>query len=161
LFVVEANGASPADQSVSVIAWLVQPGESVRAGQRIAEVESDKSVLDLCSPLDGNVESVLVAEGESVAIGTALALIKPQGQGVVRRTPIREEPGAPRLQRRVIPKKTRTIEAEGEPRTREVGMSRAYGVTGSLKFHNADVMRLFPKRTPEETLRRFGIERRH
>ena len=66
LFIVEANGASPADQSVTVVAWLVHAGESVRAGQRIAEVESDKSVLDISSPLDGTVKSILVPEGESV-----------------------------------------------------------------------------------------------
>ena len=91
-FVVEANGASPADQSVTVIAWLVQPGESLRAGQRIAEVESDKSVLDISSPVDGVVTSILIAEGESVSVGTPLALIEPQVGGDVRRRAIREEP---------------------------------------------------------------------
>ena len=109
LFVVEANGASPADQTVTVIAWLVRPGDEVRAGQRIAEVESDKSVLDLSSPVEGTVHSILVEEGEPVGIGTVLALIDVGRQGVVRRSPIREEPGVPRLARRAIPSRSSRI----------------------------------------------------
>ena len=161
LFVVQANGASPADQSVTVIAWLVQAGETVRAGQRIAEVESDKSVLDISSPLDGVLESILVPEGDSVSVGASLALIDAQTQGEVRRRPIREEPGVPRFKRRPIPGKSRTVEVDDEAKIREIGMSRAYCATGALDFRNEDVTKLFPRRTPGEVLKRFGIERRH
>ena len=76
LYVVQSNGASPADQSVTVVAWLVQTGDTVRTGQRIAEIESDKSVLDISSPLDGTMKSILVPEGESVSVGMPLALIE-------------------------------------------------------------------------------------
>ena len=88
------TAASPADQTVTVIAWLVRPGDAVREGQRIAEVESDKSVLDVSSSVAGTVDAILVEEGDPVAVGTALALITPHGDGVVRRSLIREEPGA-------------------------------------------------------------------
>ena len=160
-FVVEAIGASPADQSVTVVAWLIRPGEAVRVGQRIAEVESDKSVLDLSSSVEGIVESILVGEGESVGIGTALALIDARGNGPVRRSPIREEPGMPRLRRRSSPTMAREAESPRDRRSTEVSLSRAYCATGSLDFLNSDVVRLFPRRTPAEILRRFGIERRH
>jgi 2-oxoisovalerate dehydrogenase E1 component len=161
LFVVEANGASPADQTVTVIAWLIRPGEEVRAGQRIAEVESDKSVLDLSSPVAGTVDSILVGEGQSVGIGAALAMINARRTGVVRRSPIREEPGAPRLRRVPTPRKSRNVAIDRESNTTEAGMSRAYCATGSLDFQNSDIVRLFPKRTPAEVFRRFGIDRRH
>jgi 2-oxoisovalerate dehydrogenase E1 component len=160
-YIVEANGASPADQSVTVVAWLVHAGESVRAGQRIAEVESDKSVLDISSPLDGTVKSILVPEGESVSVGTPLALIDAQTQGEVRRRPIREEPGVPRLRRRPMPRKSPTVAIDGETATCEAGMSRAYCATGSLAFRNEHITKLFPRRTPTEVLKRFGIEQRH
>jgi 2-oxoisovalerate dehydrogenase E1 component len=161
LFVVEANGASPADQTVTVIAWLIQPGDEVRAGQRIAEVESDKSVLDLACPVEGTVQSILVEEGEAVGIGTALALIDVRGRGAVRRSPIREEPGVPRLRRRALPSRPRRAAATAESTMCEVGMSRAFCTTGSRDFRNSDITRLFPRRTTEEVSRRFGIERRH
>jgi 2-oxoisovalerate dehydrogenase E1 component len=160
-FVVEATGASPADQSVTVVSWLVRPGETVRVGQRIAEVESDKSVLDLSSPVEGTVESILVEEGDSVDIGTALALIDTGGHGPVRKVPLREEPGVPRLRRRAPLRIPRQEQAAVDPRCTEVALSRVYCATGSRDFRNADVVDLFPKRTPDEILRRFGIERRH
>ena len=161
LFVVEANGASPADQTVTVIAWLIRPGDVVRAGQRIAEVESDKSVLDLSSSVDGTVHSILVEEGDPVGIGTSLALIDVRCQGVLRRSPIREEAGVPRLARRVIPSRSRRIASEPESKTHEVGMSRTYCATGSRDFRNSDIIQLFPRRTAEEVSKRFGIDCRH
>jgi 2-oxoisovalerate dehydrogenase E1 component len=163
LFAVEANGASPADQTVTVIAWLVSPGDEVRAGQRIAEVESDKSVLDLASPVEGKVDSIVIEEGEPVGIGTVLALIDVRQQVVVRRTPIREEPGVPRLRKRSIPSQSSRGAAAGaeESTTDEVGMSQAYCATGTRDFRNSDIIQLFPRRTVEEVSRRFGIDRRH
>jgi 2-oxoisovalerate dehydrogenase E1 component len=161
LFVVEANGASPADQTVTVIAWLIRPGEEVWAGQRIAEVESDKSVLDLASPVGGTVQSILVEEGEPVGIGTALALIKTLSHDVVRRSPIREEPGMPRFGKRPIPSRSPRSAITEESRTCEAGMSRVYCATGSRDFRNSDIIQLFPRRTPEDVSRRFGIDCRH
>ena len=160
-FVVLANGASPADQTVTVIAWLVRPGDAVREGQRIAEVESDKSVLDVSSSVAGTVDAILVEEGDPVAVGTALALITPHGDGVVRRSLIREEPGTPRLARRALPARANRIARESESKAREVGMSRAYCSTGSRDFRNSDIVQLFPRRTAEEVSRRFGIDCRH
>jgi 2-oxoisovalerate dehydrogenase E1 component len=161
LFTVVAHGASPADHSVTVIAWLIQPGELVHAGQRIAELESDKSVLDLSSPVEGTVESILVAEGESVSVGTPLALVSTESNGEVRRPAIHEESGVPRLRGRPIRRTSRQFGSEEHAETTEPGMSRAYCVTGSGDFRNSDVTKLFPKRTPDEVLRRFGVERRH
>jgi 2-oxoisovalerate dehydrogenase E1 component len=160
-FTLVAHGASPADQSVTVIAWLIQPGETVHSGQRIAELESDKSVFDLSSPVEGTVESILVAEGEPVPIGTPLALLSAESDGEVRRPAIHEEPGAPRLRRRPMPRKSRQKQSDERPATAEAGMSRVYCATGSRDFQNSDVTKLFPKRTPDEILRRFGVERRH
>ena len=161
LFVIEANGASPADQSVTVIAWLIQPGDDVQPGQRIAEVESDKSVLDLSSPVGGIVDSILVAEGESVGIGTGLALINARNDGVVRRSSIREERGVPRLRKRPTSRRSDRVAVDGERKTGEVGLSRVYCATGSADFQNSDIIEFFPRRTPAEILKRFGIEHRH
>jgi 2-oxoisovalerate dehydrogenase E1 component len=162
LVVVAANGTSPADQTVTVISWLIGPGDDVQPGQRIAEIESDKSVLDLTSPARGTVESILVAEGEPVDIDTPLAFISARTtNGAIRRTPVREEVGTPRLRRRTAAEKSRTIELPIASQATGPGMSRVYCATGSLDFQNSDIVKLFPKRTPREVFRRFGIDRRH
>jgi pyruvate/2-oxoglutarate dehydrogenase complex dihydrolipoamide acyltransferase (E2) component len=49
---------------LSVVALKVQPGDQVRKGQKIAELESDKSIFDFESPCDGTVRAVLAAAGE-------------------------------------------------------------------------------------------------
>jgi 2-oxoisovalerate dehydrogenase E1 component len=158
---IEAIGASPADQYLTVVDWLIAPGDEVRVGQRVAEADSDKSVFEVASPHAGTVESILVAPGEPVRVGTPLALLRVRGDGAPRRGPARDEPGTPRLRRRPGSQAARATEAVAPRRTDEVGMSRVYPATGSVDFRNTDVVRAFPKRTPEEILRRFGIERRH
>jgi 2-oxoisovalerate dehydrogenase E1 component len=163
LFVIEAIGASPADQSVTVVDWLVAPGEEIRAGQKIAELESDKSVFDLASPAGGVVDALLISEGDTVRVGTPMARVR-LGGGAARKGQVREEPGVPRLRRKaaaapVVRKAQKNERAVAT--SVEVGMSRAYAVAGSVDFHNRDIVKLFPKRTPEELTRRFGIESRH
>lgn len=49
---------------LTVIALKTQPGEPVRKGQKLAELESDKSVFDFESPCDGTVRAVLAVAGE-------------------------------------------------------------------------------------------------
>jgi pyruvate/2-oxoglutarate dehydrogenase complex dihydrolipoamide acyltransferase (E2) component len=55
---------------LTVITIRVQPGERVTKGQKIAELESDKSVFEFESPCDGVVRAVLVKGGDVVPVGT-------------------------------------------------------------------------------------------
>jgi pyruvate/2-oxoglutarate dehydrogenase complex dihydrolipoamide acyltransferase (E2) component len=49
---------------LTVIALKVQAGEQVKKGQKLAELESDKSVFDFESPCDGILRAVLAAAGD-------------------------------------------------------------------------------------------------
>lgn len=49
---------------LTVISLKAQPGETVRKGQKLAELESDKSVFDFESPAEGVLRAVLVAPGD-------------------------------------------------------------------------------------------------
>jgi pyruvate dehydrogenase E2 component (dihydrolipoamide acetyltransferase) len=55
--------------------WYKKPGETVAAGEAIAEIETDKSAIDLESPADGVLGPHLVAEGDEVPIGAAVTRI--------------------------------------------------------------------------------------
>src|SRR5437763_12465193 len=55
--------------------WYKEPGETVAAGEAIAEIETDKSAIDLESPVDGVLGPHLVAEGDEVPIGAAVTRI--------------------------------------------------------------------------------------
>ena len=55
--------------------WYKEPGETVAAGEPIAEIETDKSAVDLESPADGVLGPHLVAEGDEVPIGAAVTRV--------------------------------------------------------------------------------------
>ncbi len=60
-----------------LVEWDVQEGESVKAGQIIAHVETDKVVNDLESPVNGVVKSLKIAAGtEGIPVGTVLCEIE-------------------------------------------------------------------------------------
>ena len=62
--------------SATLSAWLKKPGDPVTAGEPIAEVETDKTTVELEAPADGVLAEVRVAAGaEAVAVGTVLALL--------------------------------------------------------------------------------------
>lgn len=56
--------------------WLKEIGDTVRAGEPIAEIESDKTATELESPADGYLAEILVpANTEEVCVGAVLARI--------------------------------------------------------------------------------------
>ena len=60
-----------------LVSWLVAPGDHVTAGALVAEVETDKSLVEVTASVDGVVESLSVDEGSVVAVDDALATIDP------------------------------------------------------------------------------------
>ena len=59
-------------QSARVVRWLKRPGEHVRMGEALLEVETDKATMEVESPTDGVLTEILVAEGEEAALSGVL-----------------------------------------------------------------------------------------
>ncbi|RZK38538.1 MAG: dihydrolipoamide succinyltransferase, partial [Hymenobacter sp.] len=57
---------------VTIAKWLKKDGEAVKRDEVIAELESDKATFELPAEADGTLK-ILVAEGETIGIGTAIA----------------------------------------------------------------------------------------
>jgi pyruvate dehydrogenase E2 component (dihydrolipoamide acetyltransferase) len=64
--------------------WAVKPGDEVAAGQLLFVVETDKISNEIEAPAAGRIIEVLVAEGETVDVGTPVALWTGPGQGGAR-----------------------------------------------------------------------------
>jgi pyruvate/2-oxoglutarate dehydrogenase complex dihydrolipoamide acyltransferase (E2) component len=64
----------------TILRWLVAVGETVSADQPLCEVDTDKIVTDIPSPVAGTVAELLVNEGETVEVGTTLARIGMPGR---------------------------------------------------------------------------------
>lgn len=56
--------------------WLVAEGDTVRAGQLLANVVLVKANQDIMAPADGRVEKILVQAGETFAQGKPIAMLK-------------------------------------------------------------------------------------
>ena len=55
--------------------WLKKPGDEIKKGDILAEIETDKATMDLEAYEAGTLQQILVQEGETVPIGQAVALI--------------------------------------------------------------------------------------
>jgi len=60
---------------VQVAKWLVSNGEEVEKDQEVVEIDSDKASFFLTAPENGIIK-ILIAEGETVSVGTIIARIK-------------------------------------------------------------------------------------
>jgi 2-oxoisovalerate dehydrogenase E2 component (dihydrolipoyl transacylase) len=59
-----------------IVKWHVQPGDPVKVNQIIVEIETAKAVVELPSPHAGTVASLLVAEGDTVDVGTPIISVE-------------------------------------------------------------------------------------
>ena len=75
-----------ADMEYGVLVdWRVKPGDSVKRGDIIALVETEKGVIEVESFESGVVDSLLVQNGQKVPVGTTLAIIRGDGHAVEAR----------------------------------------------------------------------------
>ena len=56
-------------QEVVIVEWLVAPGDTVRVGDPIVEVETDKVETQIDSPVAGVIARLLAEPGGEVAVG--------------------------------------------------------------------------------------------
>jgi 2-oxoglutarate dehydrogenase E2 component (dihydrolipoamide succinyltransferase) len=70
--------------SGTVVAWLRQIGESVRQGDPLFELETEKVSTEIPAPADGVLTEILVAAGQNVRVGSRLAIILTQASPPTR-----------------------------------------------------------------------------
>lgn len=58
-----------------ISAWRKQVGEQINRGDVVADIETDKAVMELEAYDDGVLEKILIGEGETVPIGTPIGLL--------------------------------------------------------------------------------------
>jgi len=71
-----AAGATEA----AVQTWLVDVGDPVRVGQPIAEIETEKAVVEFEADAAGTVAELLVAAGAAAAVGAPIAVLAAEGE---------------------------------------------------------------------------------
>jgi pyruvate dehydrogenase E1 component beta subunit len=67
---------SPTMEEGTLAKWLVKEGDSVKSGDILAEIETDKATMEFEAVDEGVISSIMVAEGtDGVKVGTVIALI--------------------------------------------------------------------------------------
>ncbi len=90
----------------TILKWRVREGDKVSQGDIIAEVETDKAAMEMEAFDDGVVESLKVGEGETVPVGTVIALLSTS-----------EEEETPPVEKKKEEKKA--VEKEAKPEEEE------------------------------------------
>src|SRR5207302_720324 len=69
---VYMEALSPTMEEGRVAKWHKRDGDAVKAGETLAEVETDKAIMDLVARADGVLRQVAVAEGQTVPVGSVV-----------------------------------------------------------------------------------------
>ncbi len=76
-----------AQETGKLISWLKQEGDSVRKGEPLLEIETDKAVMEIESPAEGVLSGVKAKAGAEIPVGQTIAWILNPGEAI----PVDEE----------------------------------------------------------------------
>jgi len=79
---IKMPALSQTTDEVRLVKWLVSEGDTIRKGESLCEVESDKSVMPLESVGSGTVLKRYVAEDTAVAVGSVIAILGVRGEDI-------------------------------------------------------------------------------
>ncbi len=72
---------SPTMEEGTLAKWLVKEGDSVAAGDILAEIETDKATMEFEAVDEGTIGKILIGEGtEGVKVNTAIAVLLDEGE---------------------------------------------------------------------------------
>src|SRR5207245_2373235 len=96
---VHMEALSPTMEEGRLVKWTKHEGDAVKSGDTLAEVETDKAVMELVARADGQLLKVMVPEGTTVPVGNIVAWIgkpgeKVDGAGSQERTTAASKPAA-------------------------------------------------------------------
>lgn len=183
VFVLEAVGSSPADQNVAIVEWKVREGQTIKAGDFIADCEADKATFELRAPVGGVIRELLAVD-EKVPVGSPLAkiLTAKSAPAMPKRIPVEPKPLLKRRERSagvspasvvntaltiqrngLHPTATSPDKAAGTAALRSrtvVGISAITAAPAARIVTNEELVRRFPGRTAADITQRTGIESR-
>jgi len=85
---IEIVVPSPGESITQVLIarWMVEDGSLVDKDQEIVEIDSDKATFPVAAPITGRLK-ILIAEGETVAVGTQIATLEPVSPQAIGKQP--------------------------------------------------------------------------
>ena len=72
----------------TVVKWLVQEGETVKRNEPIAEIETDKAVVEFETETEGTILKILASEGSVIPVGQTIVVVGSEGEEFTVTEPI-------------------------------------------------------------------------
>ena len=82
---IKMPALSPTMEEGTLAKWLVKEGDTVKSGDIMAEIETDKATMEFEAVDEGTIGKILVAEGtDNVKVGTVIATLDGEGEEALR-----------------------------------------------------------------------------
>jgi pyruvate dehydrogenase E2 component (dihydrolipoamide acetyltransferase) len=113
-----------------IVKWFVKPGDKVQEDDVLCEIQNDKAVVEIPSPVEGTVQEVLVGEGTVATVGQVLVTfdapgyenLQFKGDDHAEEAPKQPEAPAAPAQEAVTPAAQAEPQAEVDPNRRIIAM---------------------------------------
>ena len=136
-----------AQETGKVLKWLKNPGDSVRKGEPIVEIETDKVTVEVEAPASGVLREVTAQPGDVVPVGKTIALIFAAGEAATAGAPPVVMPAASAAVTGAVPAPPTAVGAspvKASPLARRIaeqhGVDIAAVTTASGRVEKADVL---------------------
>ncbi len=88
---------SPTMEEGTVVKWHKSEGDTVKSGETLAEVETDKAIMELIARGDGVLRRIFTGEGIAVDVGSLIGVIGSADEDVsnIGPTPVGDSPATP------------------------------------------------------------------
>jgi len=96
----------------TVLTWHKKPGDAIEADETLLEIGTDKVDSEIPSPSAGTVTEIKVPEGETVAVGTVVAVIETEADAAIVET---DQSPSPEAQAEEVPAEQPPVETESKP----------------------------------------------
>lgn len=85
---IKMPALSPTMEEGTLAKWLVKEGDTVKSGDIMAEIETDKATMEFEAVDEGTIAQILIAEGtDNVKVGTVIATLAVEGEEVSKAAP--------------------------------------------------------------------------
>ncbi len=110
---IKMPALSPTMEEGTLAKWLVKEGDSVKSGDIMAEIETDKATMEFEAVDEGVIGKILVAEGtDNVKVGTVIATLTADGDDAADEAPAKPVAAAEPVKAPAVEKKRAPTEPE-------------------------------------------------
>ncbi|MFN3777238.1 pyruvate dehydrogenase complex dihydrolipoamide acetyltransferase [Sphingomonas parapaucimobilis] len=126
---IKMPALSPTMEEGTLAKWLVKEGDTVKSGDIMAEIETDKATMEFEAVDEGVIAKILVSEGsDNVKVGTVIAILAEEGEDAASvQAPTKSETPAPANPMPTDPTDPNKTGSEAKPAERTVEQAEDHG----------------------------------